>query len=135
MRPGCLAAPDGLLQVAPDLSAVRRARPKNKEADSALGHIRDRFRTQQIHTWQIDKDRLLHLRVTGGQHHDSTQARAWVEAWTGALLFCLIADRAYDSDAFRVWLAQQNIEAVIPARRRRTPPSPTTRNGTRRATP
>ena len=37
---------------------------------------------------------------------------------------CLIADRAYDRDAFRVWLAQRDIEAIIPARRRRTNPQP-----------
>ncbi len=30
---------------------------------------------------------------------------------------CLIADRAYDGDAFRAWLEQQGIEAVIPARK------------------
>ena len=36
---------------------------------------------------------------------------------------CLIADRAYyDGDAFRAWLAQQGIEAVIPARNGRTNP-------------
>ena len=42
-----------------------------------------------------------------------------VKAWTGAPLPCLIADRAYDGDAFRAWLAQRGIEAVLPARRRR----------------
>lgn len=31
-----------------------------------------------------------------------------------------IADRAYDVDALRAWLAQQGIEVVIPARGRRT---------------
>ena len=47
-----------------------------------------------------------------------------MEAWTGALLACLIADRAYDRDAFRAWLAQRDIKAVIPARRRRLNPQP-----------
>ena len=68
--------------------------------------------------------RPLHLRVTGGQRHDSTQARAWVEAWTDAPLCCLIADRAYDRDGFRAWRAQRDIEAVIPARRGRLNPQP-----------
>ena len=42
-------------------------------------------------------------RVTGGQHHDRTQARALVEAWTGAPRPRLSTDRAYDGDAFRAW--------------------------------
>ena len=32
------------------------------------------------------------------------------------------ADRAYDGDAFRAWLAQRGIEAVIPSRAGRTNP-------------
>ena len=62
--------------------------------------------------------------MTGGQHHDSTQARALVEDGTDAPLPCLIADRAYDRDSFRAWLAQRDVEAVIPARRGRTNPQP-----------
>ena len=42
------------------------------------------------------------------------------EAWTDTPLPCLIADRAYDGDAFRAWLAQRGTEAVIPVRRGRT---------------
>ena len=49
----------------------------------------------------------------GGPRHDSTQAQAWVEDGTGAPLPCLIADRAYDSDGFRAWWAQQGLEAVL----------------------
>ena len=66
--------------------------------------------------------------------HDRTQARALGKD-CDALLSCLIADRAYDGDAFRAWRAQRDMEAVIPARRGRTDPSLTTRNGTGRATP
>ena len=36
----------------------------------------------------------------------------------------LIADRAYDRNAFRAWWAQRGIEAVIPARGRRLNPQP-----------
>ena len=71
------------------------------------------------------EDRPLRLHVTSGQRHDSTQARTLVEAWTDAPLSCLIADRAYDGDAFRAWRAQRGIKAVIPARNGRTNPSPT----------
>ena len=62
--------------------------------------------------------------MTGGQCHDRTQARALVEAWTDAPRPCLIADRAYDGDAFRAWREQQGIEAVIPARKGRVNPQP-----------
>ncbi len=62
------------------------------------------------------------LRVTGGPRHDSTQAL--VEAWTDTPLPCLMADRAYDRDGFRAWLAQRGTEAVIPARKGRTNPQP-----------
>ena len=44
-----------------------------------------------------------------------------MEAWTGAPRPCLIADRAYDGDAFRAW---RGLEAVIPARKGRTNPRP-----------
>ena len=62
------------------------------------------------------------LRVTGGLRHDSTQARALGETWTGAPRSCLIADRAWDGDAFHTWLAQRDLKAVLPARGRRTNP-------------
>ena len=64
------------------------------------------------------------MSLTGGQRHDRTQARAWVKAWIGAPLPRLIADRAYDRDPFRAWLAPRGIEAVIPAWRRRLNPQP-----------
>ena len=60
--------------------------------------------------------------MTGGQRHDTTQARTLVEAWTDAPRSCLIANRAYDGDAFRAWRAQRGIKAVIPARNGRTNP-------------
>ena len=43
--------------------------------------------------------------------------------WTDAPLSCLIADRAYDGDAFRAWLAQRGLEVVIPALTRCNPQS------------
>ena len=64
----------------------------------------------------------LCLHLTGGPRHDRTQDRTRVKAWTGAPLPCLIADRAYDGDAFRAWRAQPGIEAVLPARKGRTNP-------------
>ena len=97
--------------------------PKNKGLDPALGRGRGGLSTQ-IHILADPRGRPLCLRLTGGQRHDSTQARALVEAWTGAPLPCLIADRAYDGDAFRAWRERQGLEAVIPARKGRTNPRP-----------
>ena len=97
--------------------------PQKKGLDPALGRGRGGLSTQ-IHILADQRGRPLCLRLTGGPRHDSTQARALVEAWTGAPLPCLIADRAYDGDAFRAWLEQQGIEAVIPSRKGRTNPRP-----------
>ena len=62
--------------------------------------------------------------MTGGPRPDRPQARPLGEAGTDASLSCLIADRAHDRDAGRVWRAPRNVEAVLPARRRRTHPQP-----------
>ena len=134
-RAGRLAAPDGLS--AGQAGAVRgvvgqygtvscahasaACAPPNKGLDPALGRRRGGLSTP-IHIRADPRGRPLCLRLTGGPHHDSTQAR--VEAWTGAPRPCLIADRAYDGDAFRAWRARQGLEAVIPARQGRTNPRP-----------
>ena len=47
-----------------------------------------------------------------------------MEAWTDTPLPRLIANRAYDGDAFRAWREQQGIKAVTPARKGRTNPQP-----------
>ena len=87
------------MQVAPDLSAVRRARPKIKRQIPPSARIRDGFRTQSDPYLANRQDRLLRRRVTGSQRHDSTQARTLVEAWTDTPLSSLITDRAYERDA------------------------------------
>ena len=123
------------LQADPDLSAVQldstlvRAHvsaagaPKSPGTDHALGRSRGGFGTQ-IHLLADRRGRPLRLRVTGGPRHDSTQARALVEAWTDTPRPCLMADRAYDGDGFRTWRAQRGTEAVIPDRKGRTNPQP-----------
>jgi transposase len=52
-------------------------------------------------------------RVTGGNMHDITQA---IELVGNESCDFLIADRGYDSDAFRVFLKNQNTVPVIPGR-------------------
>ena len=78
------------LQTDPDRSAVlldstvvrahvsAAGAPKKAATDPALGRSRGGF-TTQIHSLTDRQGRPLHLRVTGGQRHDSTQARALVE--------------------------------------------------------
>ena len=61
--------------------------------------------------------------------------RALEDAGPRASLSCLIADRAWDGDAFRARRAPRHRGAVIAARRRRRTPSRATQNSTRRATP
>ena len=89
---------------------------------SRAGRSRGGFGTQ-IHILADRQGRPWHLRVTGGPRHDSTQARALGED-CDAPLSCLIADRAWDNDGFRAWLAPRDIEAVLPARRGRLNPQP-----------
>ena len=135
VRPRHLAHLMHSVQADPDLSAVLldstivRAHvravgaPRNQELDPALGRSRGGFSTK-VHRMSDRRGRPLALRLTGGQRHDSTQARTLVEAWTAAPLSRLTADRAYDVDAFRTWLTQRGIQAVIPARPGRLDPQP-----------
>ena len=53
----------------------------------------------------------LRLMLTAGQVHESTQAHALVD---GLPLISLIADKGYDSDAFRIHLCDAEVDAVIP---------------------
>ena len=102
------------------VSAVASPPPPNQESDPARGRSRGGFSTK-VHRLSDRRGRPLALRLTGVQRHDSTQAL--MEAWTAAPLSRL-ADRAYDGDAFRAWLDQRGIQAVIPARAGRLDPQP-----------
>ncbi len=53
----------------------------------------------------------LRVRLTPGQGHEMTQAEALV---AGLAAEHVIADTAYDADAFRVWLDERGSTAVIP---------------------
>ena len=92
-----------------DRSAVRRASLK-PEAELALGRSRGGFRTQ-----------ILNLADQGGRPL-CVPCGPGPAAQADAPLSCLMADRAWDDDAFRARRAQRDIKAVIPARSRRTNP-------------
>jgi transposase len=56
------------------------------------------------------------LSLSAGNHHDAPYAPLLVK---NKRIHCLLADRAYDSDAFLAMLNQANTVAVIPLKRNR----------------
>lgn len=65
--------------------------------------------------------RPLRFILTGGQVHDIVAAPALLDGIEGG---GVIADKAYDSNAFRQFIADASMIAVIPARRSRKVPIP-----------
>ena len=68
-----------------------------------------------VDTW----GRPLRFIVTGGQRHDSTQARALLTGFTAGYV---IADKGYDSQALIAYIEGQGTTPVIPPRASRTQP-------------
>jgi putative transposase len=58
------------------------------------------------------------LILTAGQTHEVTQATRLIE---NLPLVSVIADKAYDTDAFRTYLIETEADAVIPPSARRIP--------------
>jgi len=65
--------------------------------------------------------RPLRFILTAGQVHDVAAAPALIEGFSAQ---AILADKAYDSDAFRLLVEDAGAEAVIPARRKRKAPAP-----------
>jgi transposase len=61
----------------------------------------------------------LRVRLTAGQRHEATQAGALIDGFPAEHV---IADTAFDSDAFRAQLAEGGATAVIPANASRSRP-------------
>ena len=76
--------------------------------------------TTKIHIAVDALGNPLRLLLTAGQVHDSTQAEALVD---GIAAEHVLADKAYDSDKFRTFLAVF-ASAVIPFKANRTQPIP-----------
>lgn len=62
----------------------------------------------------------LEFTITEGQRHDSVPASELIALTNPA---CLLADRAYDSDALRSQLESLSCQAVIPPKSNRTAPA------------
>ena len=92
-----------------------RAQKNGGQSQQALGRSRGGFSTK-IH---VNVDALgnpLRFVLTGGQRHDFSQAEALLMDF---IFERVIADRAYDADAFLDWIAGLGAEAVIPPRKNR----------------
>ena len=83
--------------------------------DEALGRCRGGFTTKL--NAAVSADFLpLRFTLTAGQRHDITQAPVLI---AGALCQYVIADAAYDSDAFRAEIVAEGATAVIRPRKSR----------------
>lgn len=83
----------------------------------ALGRSRGGF-TTKLHAVVTERGELGRYVVTGGESADITQARGLVRHRSIAV----VADRAYDSNAFLAHVDGLGAKAVIPSRRNRQEP-------------
>lgn len=74
-------------------------------------------RNTKLHAICDTKGRPLVLLLTPGNVHDSKVARRCIEAMPPSRE--LVADKGYDSDELREWLAGRKTKAVIPPRKNR----------------
>jgi transposase len=91
---------------------------KGGQAQQALGRSRGGFSTK----FHVSVDGLgnpLRFRLTAGQRQDITQAPHLLAPFTADYV---IADKAYDAEAFVQLIEQRGATPVIPARRNRQQP-------------
>ena len=92
--------------------------PKRKnggQETEALGRSRGGF-TTKLHAAVREDFLPLRFTLTAGQRHDITQGPALIAGYTPD---AVIADAAYDSDAFRAEIVAEGAEAVIRPRKGR----------------
>jgi transposase len=98
---------------------VPRERQKNGgQENQALGRSRGGFSTK-IHACVDALGNPLRFLLTGGQHHDITQAEGLLADFE---IERVIADRSYDAEEFLRFIAAKEAEAVIPPRKNRKEP-------------
>jgi transposase len=90
-------------------SPLRRRRKRGAEKQ-AIGRSRG-GRTTKIHAVVDGDGRIVAFDLTGGNRHDIKPAAALIEPLPAAK--SLLGDAAYDSDAFRTFLADRGTTAVI----------------------
>ena len=117
------------------VSTARTSKPtaprqaEKGEEVQAIGRSRG-GRTSKIHALADHRGRPIAFALTPGNVADITVAQAVVAAVEAPKR--LIADKAYDAEHFRNWLAQRRIKAVIPSTASRRTPYPIDRNAYRR---
>ena len=102
---------------------------KKGEYQEAIGRSRG-GRTCKIHCLADDRGRPVAIALTPGNVADITMAIPLLSA--AAPSRRLLADKAYDADALRNWLADRRIKAVIPSTASRRTPYPLDRRAYRR---
>ena len=93
----------------------RVLKKKGGQATQALGRSCGGF-TTKIHLALTDTGVPLRIRLTAGQCHDINEAPALLEDFEYT---CVIADRAYDADAFLAEIEAKSAQAVIPPKKNR----------------
>jgi transposase len=96
--------------------AHRAASGARGGAAQALGVSRGGI-TTKIHAAVDGDGRVLRVVPTGGNAADCT---TFFDATCGLRPAAVLADRGYDSNKIRDWLAENGIEAVIPSKKTRT---------------
>ena len=91
---------------------------KDSQNIEGLGRSKGGY-TSKIHAKVDALGNPLKFIITPGQRNDITQAEHLVNGVDGSIV---IADKGYDSSAFRELLAKQNCTAVIPSRSNRKEP-------------
>lgn len=85
------------------------------QEQQALGRSRGGFSTK-IHVSVDALGNPLRFILTGGQRHDSTQAKAMIDGYE---FENVLADKSYDFDEFIEFVQQNEATAVIPSRANR----------------
>ena len=75
----------------------------------------------KIHALVDSKRRIVHLFLSPGNRHDSIFAKQLSEP--APMGVSILADKAYDVDEFRVYLAEQGLGCCIPPKANRKAPS------------
>jgi len=105
-------------------TSIVRAHPcaagykKGSQEEQALGRSKGGF-TTKIHVVVDALGQALRFSLTAGHRHDITQAFYLIKGFKNSNI---IADKAYDSDAFIEQIEQQNCTPVIPPRTSRKEP-------------
>ena len=83
----------------------------------------------KIHAVVDEAAQPVRLFLSAGNEADISHAQTMAEEIPGAML---VADKGYDSDAFRQWLLERGIKPCIPPRSNRRNPSPYSKPSYRR---